>query len=282
MATIELSIPAPDEVHEILIALLADDEVVGFEQRTGVLAVFMDAGDWSHDRLESLQFRCRGLAAGRIGIRRIADRNWNEEWEATIRPIRVGRFVVRPSWAKSLDVGNRPAGGPDDSIELIIDPKMSFGTAWHESTRLLLRSLPERVSGGDRVLDAGTGTGILAIAALKLGAERAVGFDIDVWSLANAPENAGVNGVHDRFEVRDGTLDVIRESERFDVALANINREALLEMLPGLIKHAPVVGLSGLLVGDRPRMVARVDELGLVVIDEEEEGEWWSAWVARP
>lgn len=292
MSTIELIIPAPDDVHEVLVALLEDDDVLGFEQRTGELAVFFRGDDWSGHRLDDIRNRCRGLAAGRVRLRRISDRNWNEEWEASIRPIRVGRFVVQPSWAEGVETAESP--GPtrgaevtrreealDAPVELVIDPKMSFGTAWHESTRLLLRSIPERIRTGDRILDAGTGTGILAIAALKLGARRAVGFDIDPWSLRNASENAVLNGVHDRFDVRSGTLDGIPESERFDVALANINRAVLLETLPGLMKRAPVTGLSGLLVDDRMVMLERIGALGLRVLEERREGTWWSVWVAE-
>lgn len=283
MPTIELIIPAPEDVHDALIALIADDIVQGFEQRPEELAVFYDARDWSDDRLDAFEDRCRGLVAGRVQLRRIADRNWNREWEASIRPIRVGRFVVRPSWAENVDIsvtGTESSQRPSEKlIELVIDPKMSFGTAWHESTRLLLRSIPGRIQSGDRVLDAGTGTGILAIAALKLGAHEAVGFDIDSWALQNAPENAALNGVHDRFEILDGTIDMIGESERFDVALANINRDVLLELIPGLMQRAPVAGLSGLLGTDRGNMLDRVRELGLDVLEEREEGEWWSLWI---
>lgn len=285
MPTVELAIPAPEEIHEMLIALLEEDEVRAFEQRSGELALFYEAEDWTEERLRVLEERCRGLAAGRIRVKWISDRNWNAEWEASIRPIRVGRFVVRPSWAQPVETPGPTAEAHDDRdsvIDLVIDPQMSFGTAWHESTRLLLRSLPGRIRPGDRVLDAGTGTGILAIAALKLGADRAVGFDIDPWSLRNAPENALRNGVHDRFAVLRGTVDVIPESERFDAALANINREVLLELLPDLMERAPVVGLSGLLKTDRPLMLHRIDELGLLVLSELEEGDWWSVWTAIP
>jgi len=276
MPTIEVIIPAPEDVHDALIALIGDDVVQGFEQRPEELAVFYDASDWSDDRLDVFQDRCRGLAAGRVQLRRISDRNWNEEWEASIRPIHVGRFVVRPSWAEGVDVTNTDTGSrtgpPGPLIELVIDPKMSFGTAWHESTRLLLRSMPERLQPGDRILDAGTGTGRLAIAALKLGACGAVGFDIDSWSLRNAPENAILNGVRDRFEIIGGTIDAIAESGCFDVGLANINRDVLLELLPGLMRRAPVAGLSGLLRTDRGIMLDRVRALDLNVLEEREEG----------
>jgi ribosomal protein L11 methyltransferase len=151
----------------------------------------------------------------------------------------------------------------------------------HESTRLVLRFLPALVRGGERVLDAGTGTGVLAIAALKLGADSAVGFDIDPWAQVNAVENALLNGVGDRFEVREGSLDTVPE-DGFDLVLANINRNALLGMLPGLAAKLADGGrlvLAGLLQTDRETMREAIRDAGLALYDEAAEGEWWSAIV---
>ena len=118
----------------------------------------------------------------------VAEKNWNSAWEETIRPIRVSeRIVVAPTW--------HPFNGGPGDIVLTIDPKMSFGTGYHESTRLLLGLMERHLRIGARVLDAGTGTGILAIAALKLGAASAIAFDIDEWSFVNAVDNTRLNGV---------------------------------------------------------------------------------------
>ncbi len=109
------------------------------------------------------------------GIAEIENQNWNRQWEESIQPVEISpRIVITPSWHAV------PHGG--DRIVLVIDPKMSFGTGYHESTRLMLRMMERAITKDSFVLDVGTGTGILAIAAVKLGARSAVGIDIDEWS----------------------------------------------------------------------------------------------------
>jgi ribosomal protein L11 methyltransferase len=275
MSVSEILIPAPESYHDLLVALLESDVVHAFEERAGELVLFVGSEDADASFIRSVEQKSTAFRTGPILVREIEDRNWNAEWEATIQPIRVGPFVVRPSWSDPPEPG-------DDAVDLVIDPQMSFGTAYHESTRLLLRSLTDVVRPGMRVLDAGTGTGILAIAALLAGAESAVGFDIDPWALSNAPQNAMLNHVGDRFDVREGTLDTVASSARFDAAFANINRRVLEEMLPRLAQAAPVVGISGLLVSDRPRMIERVASSGMRIRAEMTEQNWWAAWAGRP
>src|SRR5690606_25997713 len=214
---------------------------------------------WSDVRREQVE---RWLRAHDLPVameeRIVAEENWNARWEETIRPLAVGRFLIKPTWA---DVPPEHA----DRLLLEIDPKMSFGTGYHESTRLALGFLPALVRGGERVLDAGTGTGVLAIAALKLGAASALGFDIDPWASVNATENAYLNGVADRFEVREASLDAVPETG-FGLVLANINRNALLAMLPGFAAKLAPGGrllLAGLLRTDREAMLAAVEAAGL-------------------
>ncbi len=143
----------------------------------------------------------------------VADQNWNEQWEETISAQTIGRFYVKPTWDNSTV--------PPDKILLEIDPKMSFGTGYHETTRLMLRFLPDVLEEGDHVIDAGTGTGILSIAAIKLGAKSAFAFDIDEWSINNTLENIILNGVSKKITVREGSSEVILGEEKADVLLAN-------------------------------------------------------------
>ncbi len=200
----------------------------------------------------------------------IADRNWNAEWEASIEPIHVAPFYIRPSW--------HIVPIPEAAIDLVIDPKMSFGTGYHETTRLMLRALAHLVEPGDRVLDAGTGTGILGIAALKVGASSCFAFDFDPWCAVNAVENAELNGVGDTFTVVEGDERVV-PGGIFDVVLANINREALLAMTPALLtclRPGGVLGLSGLLISDQEMVRAA---LPTASIYEDTDGEWWTIWI---
>src|SRR5690625_7712915 len=111
-------------------------------------------------------------------VNEIEEENWKEKWEQTIHPQQVGQFLVKPTWSDALPQG--------DSILLEIDPKMAFGTSYHETTRLALRQLSEISFKGKRGMDAGTGTGILAIAAVKLGAAHVTGFEMSALRQENA------------------------------------------------------------------------------------------------
>jgi len=197
--------------------------------------------------------------------------DWNQQWEDALQPIAVGPFLIRPTWTETPP--------PYANHTLIqIDPKMSFGTGYHESTRLVLRFLPDLVQAGDTVLDAGSGTGVLAIATIKLGATSALAFDIDAWAQENAVENFVLNDVVDQITFREGGLDVIPESG-FDLVLANINRhvlEAYLADFAGKVCPSGHVILAGLLQTDRARMLAQAEPLGLHLANEATEGEWWS------
>jgi ribosomal protein L11 methyltransferase len=247
----------------------------GFWEDGKILRAYIAEDRWHPGWLESLRMNLAritndlALPPPSLTLTTVADQNWNRSWEETIRPVRVTeRIVIAPSWHPFT-------AGPGD-IVLTIDPKMSFGTGYHESTRLMLGLLERHISSGARVLDAGTGTGILAIAALKLGAASALGFDIDEWSYANAIENAGLNGVSGLFTVRQGDLPSVTESG-FDLIAANIQKNVIEKMLPGLVSRLAPAGtllVSGLLAGDRDSIVATLTGAGLALEDESCEGEW--------
>ena len=263
----------PADIAEQLVAELSEIGAEGFEERDGGICVaYVPEAAWalSEGDIRSLM---NDHGVGIESVEYFGDRNWNEEWEATIQPIDVAPFRIRASWHGTPT--------PEDRIELIIDPKMSFGTGYHETTRLMLRALPRFVKGGERVLDAGTGTGVLGIAALKLGASTCFGFDIDEWSTDNAGENAQRNGVDSIFHVVEGDQSVV-PGGAYDVVLANINRNALLAMKNDLLSFlAPegALGLAGLLVTDREDVMEELHARPVTVVAESTEGEWWSVWV---
>ncbi len=243
---IRLSIPQED--HEIAADDLLAFGFEGFEQLNDRMDAWIPADKFT----ESTRIRLnQWLEEQTGGTWRILDeeiqqeRNWNEEWEKTIQPQTIGRFYIHPTWA------DQPA--PAGTIPITIDPKMAFGTGYHETTRLLLRLLPEFVRKDVVVLDMGTGTGILAIAALRLGAEKATGIDIDPWSYDNAIENARLNAVSDRLEIRIGSTEMISAEEKYDLILANINRNILLELAEKLVSRlfpGGILMLSGILEED--------------------------------
>lgn len=271
MDYIELRISVKDDFQELLIAELFDQDFEGFEQDDDLLIATIPATRFDDSKREEIEriVMTLGTETSILSEKVISPQNWNEEWERTIQPQTIGRFYVHPTWS-SFD------GDLGDKIDLMIDPKMAFGTGYHATTRVMLEWLPEVVSKGDRVLDAGTGTGILAIAALKLGAESAFGFDIDEWSETNARENILLNDV-ENFEVKLGSTEVIPAGETYDLILANINRNALKELLPDLIARLSTDGkilLSGLLEEDE-EAIRRLDSVNnLTYVDTRQHGEW--------
>lgn len=268
----------PDELHEVFISGFQDLEFTGFEQDTNRIIAYVDERDMNDSGREMLE---QWLMAQReecyiASEELVKERNWNEEWEQTIKPQRIGRFVITPTWAD-------PEISPDD-IVLEIDPKMAFGTGYHETTRLMLRLLPEVIENGNHVLDAGTGSGVLAIAALKLGAARALGFDIDEWSYNNATENALLNHVSDRLVIKVGGAETLHNSGAYEVVLANINRNILMDMAEVLAKATKTGGqllLSGIMREDEQVMLNYPAFKNFSHVESIYENEWVALWLRK-
>jgi ribosomal protein L11 methyltransferase len=277
MTTLELTIRAEEPLQEFLIAELDELGFEGYAQEETLLKAYLPVARWDDVKREQLErwLRANGVTAP-VTEQVIGPQNWNEQWEETIQPVAVGGFVIKPTWTEV------PAAHAGLTV-LEIDPKMSFGTGYHESTRLALRLLRGRVPEGGLVLDAGTGTGILAIAALKRGAKRVVAFDIDPWAQQNAVENFYLNGVADHVDFRAGAIETVPEAG-FDLVLANINRNVLLEMVGAFAEKTRVGGglvLAGLLRQDRDRMIEAAARAGFTRVQEDEEGAWWAAAFVR-
>ncbi|GIV57378.1 MAG: ribosomal protein L11 methyltransferase [Rhodothermaceae bacterium] len=278
MRTVELTLYVDEPLQEALIVFLEDLDFEAFLQEDHYLKAYLPAARWNDVARERIEhwLRAHDLDVP-LEEQLIEPQDWNAQWERSLRPVAVGPFLIRPTWT---------ATPPEhaDKIVLEIDPKMSFGTGYHESTRLVLRVLPSLIRGGERVLDAGTGTGILAIAAIRLGAAEALTFDIDPWAAENAAENFTRNGVADRIAFREGSLEVIPEAG-FDLVLANINRNVLLDLLPGFAEKTRAGGrivLAGLLTSDRDLMLAAAARQALTPRHEATEGAWWSVVLERP
>ena len=272
MDTVELTVYVREDWQDFLIAELGDLDFDAFRQDDVAVRAYIAAARWSDVKREHVEnwLRSHGLAVP-LEESVIQSQNWNERWEETIAPQAIGPFLVKPTWA-DVPAAHR------DKVLLEIDPKMSFGTGYHASTRLALRFLPDLVRQGDYVLDAGAGTGILAIAAVKLGAAWAVAFDHDPWSQQNAIENIYLNRVAKQIAFRQGAIDDVLE-DGFDLILANINRTVLLELLPVFaqkLKPRGHVILAGLLTTDRACMLDAAAAFGFAAVNEASEGEWWS------
>jgi len=201
----------------------------------------------------------------------IRDKNWNEEWEKTINVIQVSdKIIIKPTFRDYEKKG--------DEIVITIDPKMSFGTGEHQTTKLVLRLLEKYASAGQKMLDVGSGTGVLAIAALKLGASSAIAVDIDEWCFDNAKENCQLNNVTDSVDVRIGVIDDVKESG-FDLITANIQKNILLEIGISIIEKVKTGGfviLSGLLDIDEDDIVKFYTAAGLEFLEKEQMDDWIS------
>lgn len=270
MDYIRLTISISEDAQELLIAELFDMDFEGFEEQDGdILIASVPANQFDDTKREEIERLLVLYGDGEILSEELVNpQNWNETWEQSIQAQTIGSFYVRPTW------GERYEG--DEFIELLIDPKMAFGTGYHATTRLLLEWLPEVIKHEETVLDAGTGTGILAIAALKLGATSAFGFDIDEWSEDNARENMELNHVQG-FEVKLGSTETIPAGAEYDVILANINRNALLELVPELNKYLRPGGkllLSGLLAEDEHMMLDVTNKQLLTHVSTRQQQEW--------
>lgn len=208
-------------------------------------------------------------AARRLGgeLAEVPDEDWSEGWKRDFRPLDIGRVRVRPSW-----IDEPP---PPGSVEVVLDPGMAFGTGTHPTTALCLAALSDLLGArpGATVLDVGTGSGLLAIAARKLGAARVVGNDDDPVAVEVARENARANAV----EVELVGEPLERIAGAFDVVVANILANTLVELAPRIAaKLAPggVVLLSGILAPQAGDVRAAYVALGLEPLPEAGAGEW--------
>lgn len=169
----------------------------------------------------------------------LSNEDWEENWKKYYHTFKIGdRVVIKPSWEQYC----AQAG----EVVVNIDPGMAFGTGIHASTRFCLRFLDQYVRGGERVVDAGCGSGILSIAAVKLGADRVFAMDIDELAVRIAQENVELNGLSDRIAVQAGDIVESVRGQHADMVLANITAEVVVELIPVV---APVLDRGGYLFG---------------------------------
>jgi len=207
----------------------------------------------------------------------VPDEDWSETWKKDLRPVLAGRVYVRPTW---ID-----APPPPDTVEVVLDPGMAFGTGAHPTTSLCLGALSAALAArpGASVLDVGTGSGLLAIAARKLGAGRVAANDVDPVAVKVAGENAAANGVV--LELLAAPIEAIAGS--FEVVVANILANTLVELAPALAARLAPGGLlflAGVLVPQEEEVRAACLAQGLLARPdlEQREGEWSLLALARP
>lgn len=267
MDYLEFKIKCLEEFREILIAELAE---IGFdsflETEEGVDAYASEA-DFNRTKFEEIISSYQETAQISLTEALMPKVNWNEEWEKNYDPIEVDDLVyVRASF-------HQPQ--PGFNYEIIINPKMSFGTGHHATTFQMLRHQGELEHEGKRVLDVGSGTGILAIMAHLLGADEVEAFDIDDWCVDNGNENFDLNGLTTRMGL--GTIRQVNPKGPFDIVMANINKNVLLdelEIYAGLLAPKGYLLLSGFYTEDIGDLVQVAEPLGLGLFKKSSKDNW--------
>ena len=200
-------------------------------------------------------------------ITKVKQENWNKKWENNFEPVHINdRCVIRAHFHAEY---------PDIEQEIIITPKMSFGTGHHETTSLVMNEMFGIDFKNKSVLDMGSGTGVLAILAAKLGARSLIGIDFDKWAFENAVENANLNAVNN-IDFIHGDSDAIGEAT-FDVILANINRNIILQDIAtyvGAMNHKSEILFSGFFKEDIPLVLEKSEQLGLELVVSKYKNKW--------
>ncbi|MBD1398533.1 50S ribosomal protein L11 methyltransferase [Pontibacter sp. JH31] len=271
MDFIKVALKASPEFTDILTAEMGELGFDAFEDTPEGFNAYIDENRFSQEQLDDMLARYADLAQVEYQVQKIERQNWNEEWERNFEPLFIADQVsVRASFHE------KPANARYD---IVINPKMSFGTGHHETTTLMIENQLTLDHQGKRVLDMGCGTGILAIMAGELGASEIVAVEIEDWTVENARENAELNN-YASIDVRLGGAETIEGDQPYDIILANINRNVLLEDMPAyvaVLKPGGTLLLSGFYTEDLPALQERATELGLAYVSHRTKNNWVSA-----
>ena len=274
MDFIQVTVQTPEELTDILTAELSQVGYDTFMETENGLCAYITKDIFSEADLEAVLQKYREVAALPYNTEIIPQQNWNEEWEKNFEPLLIsGICSVRASFHP------QPQNIPYD---IVINPKMSFGTGHHETTTLMIQNQLEIDHAGKHLLDMGCGTGILAILAAKLGAAQVIAVEIEDWTVENARENAALNNTP--VEVRLGNIEVVRHDQPYDIILANINRNVLLADIPvyaALLKPGATLIMSGFYTEDMDAIIAISQANSLVYKSVREKNNWISVVMTR-
>lgn len=262
---IEIIIEEPDAARrDWLLGELDAFGFNGFEEAGDVIKAYAPEGAFEQGGLEMFSKEHQLTFTQQV----LADQNWNQQWESSFEPVVIGDFcTVRAGFH---------APSTDTKYEIIVTPKMSFGTGHHATTYMMINQMSQLNFVGKQVIDFGTGTGVLAILAEKLGATSVSGLDNDTWSITNAEENVEQNDCHN---ISLLLMETLTADWFADIILANINRHVLLQHMAAFCSVLTGKGLlllSGILQEDAPVMVAAAEQHGFQLIRQQQRGNWLS------
>lgn len=257
---------------EILSSVLWELNIDGISEEINCIKVFTHDNSISESIIKKAleQLRKNNLIRNyEVQENVLYEKNWNEEWEKSREVIHISeRIVIKPTFKQYEPKQNE--------IVITLDPKMSFGTGEHPTTKICISFLEKYIKPGMKVLDVGSGTAILSIVAAKLGASKVIALDIDEWSLANGAENVKLNQVDNIVVVRLCEMNEVEENN-FDLIVANIQRNILIELAQAIktrIKQNGILILSGLLEMDRDAINNAFSSAGFEETDFIQMDEW--------
>lgn len=271
MDYVELRIPVSDPaIREVLTAILSQEGFDSFIEEEDLLLAYIPSGDFKEVEVESLLEGILQQKTADVEFTHIRERNWNMKWEKDYTPVILDKSLIVRAPFHKVD--------GEYEHEIIIEPQMSFGTAHHETTTLMLELMRSMNFEGRIVLDMGCGTGILAIYANKLGASDVIAIDNDEWAYNNSLHNIELNDLKHVMVIMGDSTSLA--GEQFDVILANINRNVLIEDIPVYDKHLLKGGqvlLSGFYEADLDKVIEATDRQGWKLTDKKTLNRWVAA-----
>lgn len=264
----EFQVTLPEQLQDAVANFLISRGVQGLiieestRNKAGRLIGYSPDREDLETKKQALHTYLRALNSldGRVGHIRIAckvlpDWNWTDKFKQSFQPRIIGDFVIKPPWVKRQFPGK---------IEITIHPKMAFGTGEHETTQLCLMAVQQCLIPGMEVLDLGTGSGIQAIAAVKLGAQKVLAIDIDQLAVENARENCRLNRVQSKIKIEQNSFEKISRAQKFDLIIANLITKQIIDFLPRLSAQVHPGGwlvLSGILVNQQKQVLTTIRAL---------------------
>jgi len=252
---------------DILVAKLNEIEFESYNEDENGVKAYVQTHLLNETAVKEIISEVAELCELTFTINKVKQENWNKKWESNFEPVYINdRCVIRAHFHADF---------PDVEQEIIITPKMSFGTGHHETTSLVMNEMFGIDFKDKSVLDMGSGTGVLAILAAKLGANSLIGIDFDEWAFENAEENAQLNSV-DNIDFIHGDAGAIRD-ETFDIILANINRNIILQDIAtyvGAMNEKSEILFSGFLKEDIPLILEKSEQLGLELVVSKHKNKW--------
>jgi ribosomal protein L11 methyltransferase len=263
-----LTVECEADYSEILMAELAEIGFDTFLENASGFEAYVEEDRFDKKSFAELKDKYSAVTELKCSFERIEKKNWNEEWEKNYHPIIVDdRCLIRASFH---DI---PQKYP---YEIVITPKMSFGTGHHQTTYLMIRMQMDIDHRDKRVMDAGCGTAILSIMACKLGASEVEAFDIDEWSVVNGKENIDVNGCS-TINIQQGKISEVTLAGKFDIVLANINKNVLLAEMgkySQFMEPKSLLLISGFYTHDIPDLLAEASKHNLKELRRSDRETW--------